>query len=71
MTDAEPIPPSRTALNEALSLSAQILCNIELSELPHSNISLKASRLARLLNDFLGARMCIGSRLPDGSLVKT
>jgi len=52
MTDTEPIPPSRTALNEALSLSAEILRNIELSELPLTNIALKTSRLARLLNDF-------------------
>lgn len=46
------IPPSRRALSEALDLSSEILKNIELSELPLTNIALKASRLARLLNDF-------------------
>jgi hypothetical protein len=46
------IPPSRQALTEALSLSSEILRNIELSELPLANIVLKASRLARLLNEF-------------------
>lgn len=48
----DPIPPSRDALREALSLSEDILRNIELVELPLSNIVLKTSRLARLLNDF-------------------
>jgi hypothetical protein len=52
MTNSELIPPSRVALAEALSLSAEILRNIELSELPLTNIALKTSRLARLLNDF-------------------
>ncbi|HEX6711597.1 MAG TPA: hypothetical protein VF068_14805 [Rubrobacter sp.] len=46
------VPPSRKALSEALGLSSEILKNIELSELPLTNIALKASRLARLLNDF-------------------
>ena len=50
MTDI--IPPSRKALREALTLSEDILKNIELCEMPLANISLKASRLARLLNDF-------------------
>lgn len=49
---SEVIPPNRQALNEALSLSTEILRNIELSEIPITNIALKASRLARLLNDF-------------------
>jgi hypothetical protein len=49
---SEVIPPSRQALNEALSLSTEILRNIEMSEIPLTNIALKASRLARLLNDF-------------------
>ncbi|MEL3916392.1 AbiTii domain-containing protein [Aeromonas caviae] len=48
----EQIPPSRQALREALALSEDILRNIELSEIPLANILLKASRLARLLNDF-------------------
>lgn len=46
------IPPSQKALKEALGLSEEILRNIELAELPLANISLKASRLARLVNDF-------------------
>lgn len=49
---SEGVPPSRRALSEALDLSSEILKNIELSELPLTNIALKASRLARLLNDF-------------------
>jgi hypothetical protein len=48
----EQIPPSRQALREAAVLSEEILRNIELNELPLANIALKASRLARLLNDF-------------------
>jgi hypothetical protein len=48
----EPIKPSTEALKEALQLAEEILRNIELSELPLSNIALKASRLARLLNEF-------------------
>lgn len=46
------IPPTPKALAEALELSEIIVRNIELSELPLANIALKASRLARLLNDF-------------------
>lgn len=46
------IPPNPKALSEALDLSEEILRNIELSEIPLSQIALKASRLARLLNDF-------------------
>lgn len=46
------IKPSSVALQEALQLSDEILRNIELSELPLSNIALKSSRLARLLNEF-------------------
>jgi hypothetical protein len=49
MNDA--VPPSRQALREALGLSEEILRNIELNALPLANIALKASRLARLLND--------------------
>lgn len=49
---SEVIPPSRQVLTEALSLSNELLQNIEMSELPLTNIALKASRLARLLNDF-------------------
>ncbi|MEX2166316.1 MAG: hypothetical protein WD852_04750 [Methyloceanibacter sp.] len=48
----EPVPPSAAALAEALALSGTILQNLELSELPLAAIALKASRLARLLNDF-------------------
>lgn len=50
MTDL--VPPSRQALREALTLSEEVLRNIELSEMPLANIALKSSRLARLLNDF-------------------
>ncbi len=46
------IKPSKVVLQEALTLSEEILRNIELSELPLANIALKTSRLARLLNDF-------------------
>jgi hypothetical protein len=46
------IPSTSEALREALALSQEILRNLELSEIPLSNIALKASRLARLLNDF-------------------
>jgi hypothetical protein len=48
---SESIPPSKQALTEALALSSEILQNIELNELPLTDIALKASRLARLLND--------------------
>ena len=46
------IPPSRKELEEALGLSDEILRNTELNEITLSAIALKASRLARLLNDF-------------------
>lgn len=46
------IEPSNKALQEALALSEEVLRNIELSELPLVAICLKASRLARLTNDF-------------------
>lgn len=48
---SEIVPPSRQALEQALALSDEILRNIELSELPLAAIALKASRLARLLNE--------------------
>ena len=51
------VPPSRAAQTEALSLSSDIMKNIELSELPLVNIALKTSRLARLLNDFDAQRI--------------
>jgi hypothetical protein len=50
--ESKPIPPSRKALAEARDLSAEILKNLELSETSLTNIALKASRLAGLLNDF-------------------
>ena len=46
------IPPTAQALTEALALSGEILRSVELTELPLANIALKASRLARLLNEF-------------------
>ncbi len=48
----EEIPPSKKALDEALELSDEIIRNIELSEIPLSNVALKTARLARLTNDF-------------------
>lgn len=50
---SDTIPPSRQALAEALNLSAEILRNVELSELPLASIALKGSRLARDLVKFL------------------
>lgn len=50
MTDI--VPPSRPALQEALTLSNEILRNIELNELALANVALKTARLSRLLNDF-------------------
>lgn len=52
MDDNKNIRPPRQALAEALILSSEILKNIELSEISLTNIALKASRLARILNDF-------------------
>lgn len=46
------IPPTREALAEAGALAAEIVRNIELTELPLANIALKATRLARLLNEW-------------------
>ena len=46
------VPPNPKALVEALELSSDILRNLELNDMPLQNIALKASRLARLLNDF-------------------
>ena len=48
----EIVPPTTEALKEALTLSSEILRNIELSEIALANIALKTSRLARLLNDY-------------------
>lgn len=44
-------PPTHKALGEALLLAEEILKNIELSEVSLTVVMLKASRLARLLND--------------------
>jgi hypothetical protein len=46
------IPPNVEAAKEALELSAEIVADIELARVPLANAALKASRLARLLNDF-------------------
>lgn len=46
------IPPTKEALYEALSLTEDILRNIELNQIPLTNITLKIGRLARLLNEF-------------------
>lgn len=48
----EHIKPSTSALREALALSDELLREIELTQIPLTNAALKASRLARLLNDF-------------------
>lgn len=53
----EIVPPTGQALREALALSDVILKNIELSEMPLANIALKASRLGRLMNDFVGQKI--------------
>ncbi len=45
------VRPNKQALAEALTLSAEVLRNVELSEVPLATIALKASRLARLLNE--------------------
>jgi hypothetical protein len=49
---SETVKLTIAALREALTLSDEILRNVELSEVPLTNAALKASRLARLLNDF-------------------
>ncbi|MFZ0321796.1 MAG: hypothetical protein WAL56_21915 [Candidatus Sulfotelmatobacter sp.] len=54
VSNAEVVPPSAEATAEALRLSEEILRNVELNEIPLTNVALKTSRLARLLND-LGA----------------
>ena len=46
------VPPSAEALSEAEYLSAEILENIELSQISLALVVLKGLRLARLLNDF-------------------
>ena len=46
------IPASGQALEEAVVLSADILKDIELSQVPLSIVVLKTLRLARILNDF-------------------
>ena len=46
------IPPNPKALQDALSLSEEILADIELNRVPLSSVALKTSRLARLFNDF-------------------
>ena len=48
----ENVPPSKAALREALYLSEEIIRNIEMMEIPLTNCALKASRLARITNDF-------------------
>lgn len=46
------VKPSAPALREALTLSDELLRNIELAQVPLTNAALRAARLARLLNDF-------------------
>ena len=45
------IPITGAALSEARKTASEIVGDVELSRLPLANIALKASRLARLLND--------------------
>ena len=49
---SDQIPPTLKAMQEALELSADLLADIELSRVVPMVAALKASRLARLLNDF-------------------
>jgi hypothetical protein len=49
--------PSAVALLEALQLSDAILRGVELSEVPLANAALMASRLARLINDFMSQKI--------------
>ncbi len=53
----ERTPPTKEALASALTLSEEILKNIEHSEIPLTNIALKTSRLARLLNEPMYQKM--------------
>jgi len=46
------IPPTPQALQDALTLSADLLADIEPSRVVPIVAALKAGRLARLLNDF-------------------
>jgi hypothetical protein len=48
----EQIPPTPLSLKEALELASELLADIELNRAPLASAALKASRLARLLNDF-------------------
>lgn len=45
------VPPNPQVLLDALNLSEDILADLELNRIPLSSIALKASRLARLIND--------------------
>ncbi len=53
----EKIPANKLTLKEALLLSEEIMRNIELNEIPLTNIALKTARLARLMNDFQMAEL--------------
>ena len=48
----EVIPPTADVAAEAESLCADILMDIELSQIPLAVVALKAMRLSRLINDF-------------------
>ena len=45
------IPTSHKAMQDALQLSEEALADLELSRVPLTSVALKASRIARLLND--------------------
>jgi hypothetical protein len=51
------VPATPEVLEEALALSEDALADIELSRIPLASVALKASRLARLLNDFEAQQM--------------
>ncbi len=57
--EQDKIPPTPAALKEALDLSTEILSAIELNQVPLSILVLRASRLARLLNDFIGNQIFV------------
>lgn len=49
--EAVMIPQSKQAFDDALSLTDEALADLELSRVSLTSIALKASRIARLLND--------------------
>ncbi|MFQ6027938.1 MAG: hypothetical protein ACE5Q6_10640 [Dehalococcoidia bacterium] len=56
-TGSERVPPTPQALEEALEVSLDLISDIELERTSLTAAALKASRLARLLNDFESQEM--------------